>query len=166
MNSEQAGAIKHTVTSITIIVLVIVGAIVLGGWWLQQNFGPIATISIVGGVFAAGFMALGILLNQRNTRHTMETLVAHHESIAQTRRADAGVERERVRLEREQFGHYARMTTIDVQDSRRLARQQAGMLVDLERQKWEQQQAQQQAPAAAWAMDDDDDTADGVRYYE
>lgn len=164
MNSEQAGAIKHTVTSITIIVLVIVGAIVLGGWWLQQNFGPIATISIVGGVFAAGFMALGILLNQRNTRHTMETLVAHHESIAQTRRADAGVERERVRLEREQFGHYARMTTIDVQDSRRLARQQAGLLVDLERQRWEQQQAQQ-APAPAWAMDDADDGA-GVQYYE
>ena len=164
MNSEQAGAIKHTMTSITIIVLVIVGGIVLGGWWLQQNFGPIATISIVGGVFAAGFMALGILLNQRNTRHTMETLVAHHESIAQTRRADAGVERERVRLEREQFGHYARMTTIDVQDSRRLARQQAGLLVDLERQKWEQEQAQQ-APAPAWAMDDDDDGA-GVRYYE
>ena len=165
MNSEQAGAIKHTMTSITIIVLVVVGAIVLGGWWLQQNFGPIATISIIGGVFAAGFMALGILLNQRNTRHTMETLVAHHESIAQTRRADAGVERERVRLEREQFGHYARMTTIDVQDSRRLARQQAGMLVDLERQKWEQQQAQQQ-PAAAWAMDDADDDGAGVRYYE
>ena len=164
MNSEQAGAIKHTMTSITIIVLVIVGGIVLGGWWLQQNFGPIATISIIGGVFAAGFMALGILLNQRNTRHTMETLVAHHESIAQTRRADAGVERERVRLEREQFGHYARMTTIDVQDSRRLARQQAGLLVDLERQRWEQQQAQQ-APAAAWAMDDDEDGA-GVRYYE
>ena len=151
-------------TSITIIVLVVVGAIVLGGWWLQQNFGPIATISIVGGVFAAGFMALGILLNQRNTRHTMETLVAHHESIAQTRRADAGVERERVRLEREQFGHYARMTTIDVQDSRRLARQQAGLLVDLERQRWEQQQAQQ-APAPAWAMDDADDGA-GVQYYE
>ena len=164
MNSEQAGAIKHTMTSITIIVLVVVGAIVLGGWWLQQNFGPIATISIVGGVFAAGFMALGILLNQRNTRHTMETLVAHHESIAQTRRADAGVERERVRLEREQFGHYARMTTIDVQDSRRLARQQAGLLVDLERQRWEQQQAQQ-APAPAWAMDDADDGA-GVQYYE
>ena len=166
MNSEQAGAIKHTMTSITIIVLVIVGGVILGGWWLQQNFGPIATISIVGGVFAAGFMALGILLNQRNTRHTMEALVAHHESIAQTRRADAGVERERVRLEREQFGHYARMTTIDVQDSRRLARQQAGLLVDLERQKWEQQaQAQQAQPAAAWAMDDDNDGA-GVRYYE
>ena len=164
MNSEQAGAIKHAMTSITIIVLVIVGGIVLGGWWLQQNFGPIATISIIGGVFAAGFMALGILLNQRNTRHTMETLVAHHESIAQTRRADAGVERERVRLEREQFGHYARMTTIDVQDSRRLARQQAGLLVDLERQRWEQQQAQQ-APAPAWAMDDADDGA-GVQYYE
>jgi len=164
MNSEQAGAIKHTMTSITIIVLVIVGAIVLGGWWLQQNFGPIATISIVGGVFAAGFMALGILLNQRNTRHTMETLVAHHESIAQTRRADAGVERERVRLEREQFGHYARITTIDVQDSRRLARQQAGLLVDLERQKWEQQASQQQ-PAPAWAMDDADD-GNGVQYYE
>ena len=163
MNSEQAGAIKHTMTSITIIVLVVVGAIVLGGWWLQQNFGPIATISIVGGVFAAGFMALGILLNQRNTRHTMETLVAHHESIAQTRRADAGVERERVRLEREQFNHQARLTMFDVQDSRRLARQQAGLLVDLERQKWEQQ-AQAQ-PAAAWAMDDDNDGA-GVRYYE
>ena len=164
MNSEQAGAIKHTMTSITIIVLVVVGGIVLGGWWLQQNFGPIATISIVGGVFAAGFMALGILLNQRNTRHTMETLVAHHESIAQTRRADAGVERERVRFEREQFGHYARMTTMDVQDSRRLARQQAGLLVDLERQRWEQQQAQQ-APAPAWAIDDADDGA-GVQYYE
>ena len=53
---------------------------------------------------------------------------------------------------------------IDVQDSRRLARQQAGLLVDLERQKWEQQ-AQQAQPAAAWAMDDDNDGA-GVRYYE
>lgn len=164
MNSEQAGAIKHTMTSITIIVLVIVGGVILGGWWLQQNFGPIATISIVGGVFAAGFMALGILLNQRNTRHTMETLVAHHESIAQTRRADAGVERERVRLEREQFAHYARLQTVDAQRVNQLADKRAGLLVDLERERWNMQQQQAQ-PAAAWAMDDDGDGA-GVRYYE
>ncbi len=166
MNSEQAGAIKHTMTSITIIVLVIVGAIVLGGWWLQQNFGPIATISIVGGVFAAGFMALGILLNQRNTRHTMETLVAHHESIAGTRRADAAVERERARFEREQFAHYARLQTVDAQRVNQLADKRAGLLVDLERERWNMQQQQVQRPAAAWAMDDDDNDGAGVRYYE
>ena len=84
MNSEQAGAIKHTMTSITIIVLVIVGGVILGGWWLQQNFGPIATISIVGACSRRDSWRLNPL-NQRNTRHTMETLVAHHESIAQTR---------------------------------------------------------------------------------
>lgn len=165
MNSERAGAIKYVMTNITIIVLVLVGGVILGGWWLQQNFGPIATISIVGGLFAAGFMTLGILLNQRNTRHTMETLVAHHEAIAQTRVAEAQVDRERARLEREQFAFTAKAQLLDMQDSRRLAQRQAGLLVDLERERWNLQQQQAQ-PAAAWAMDDDTDDGAGVRYYE
>jgi hypothetical protein len=168
MKDERASAIKFVMTNITIITVVSVGAIILFGWWLQENFGPIATISIIGGLFAAGFMTLGILLNQRNTRHTMELLVSHHESIADARRADAGVERERVRLEREQYGAQAKIAVIDAQRVDRLARQIADARVGAERERWqlqiEDRTPQPQAqPAAQWVTVGDDDT---YRHYQ
>ena len=132
--------------------------------WMEQRFGAPVAAAAAFSILGCIILGAGVVLNQRSTKHTFDMIADLRASDAEIRRADTSVERERARLEREQFNHQARLTMFDVQDSRRLARQQAGLLVDLERQRWEQEQAQQ-APAPAWAMDDDDDGA-GVRYYE
>ena len=79
--------------------------------------------------------------------------------------ADAGGARSAQWLEREQFGHYARSTMIDMQDFAAWHDSRRGCWWTWSARSGEQQQAQQQ-PAAAWAMDDADDDGAGVRYYE
>jgi len=153
--------------SVGFVALVFFGAIGLAVWWLESRFGSIAAISTVGGVVGVLFYATGSWQNQRNTKHAMHTMADVIDSIEQTRSARATVEREHARQDREQFAHTARLATIDVQRVNQLATQQARLLVDTERERWDlQQQQQQRQPVAAWAMDDDNDDAAGVRYYE
>jgi hypothetical protein len=146
----------------------IIGFLCLAVWWIQTNFGALSALATVGGALGAGLLYLGVRIGGNLVtgahRDALENFTASHASVEETRGRYAAVQREYARQDREQLAAYAKFQMIDVQDSRRLARQQAGLLVDLERQKWEQQ-AQQAQPAAAWAMDDDNDGA-GVRYYE
>jgi len=133
-------------------------------WWLESRFGSISAIATVGGfigvaVFAGG-AAMASKIQHNANQHTADIIA----SVEETRGRYAMVQREYARQDREQLAAYAKFQTIDVQRVNQLARQQAGLLIDTERERWDMQQAQRQ-PAAAWAMDDDDDTA-GVQYYE
>jgi hypothetical protein len=134
-------------------------------WWLESRFGSISAIATVGGfigvaVFAGG-AAMASKIQHNANQHTADTIA----SVEETRGRFAMVQREYARQDREQLAAYARMQTIDVQRVNQLADKRAGLLVDLERERWDlQRQAQQ--PAAAWAMDDDDDNSAAVRYYE
>ena len=134
-------------------------------WWLESRFGSISAIATVGGfigvaVFAGGAMLASRIQHNAN-QHTADIIA----SVEETRGRFAMVQREYARQDREQLAAYARMQTIDVRRVDDLARQQARLLVDTERERWDLQQQAQQQPAAAWAMDDDDDGA-GVQYYE
>ena len=134
-------------------------------WWLESRFGSISAIATVGGfigvaVFAGGAMLASRIQHNAN-QHTADIIA----SVEETRGRFAMVQREYARQDREQLAAYARMQTIDVRRVDDLARQQARLLVDTERERWDLQQQAQQQPAAAWAMDDADDGA-GVQYYE
>ena len=135
-------------------------------WWLESRFGSISAIATVGGfigvaVFAGGAMLASRIQHNAN-QHTADIIA----SVEETRGRFAMVQREYARQDREQLAAYARMQTIDVRRVDDLARQQARLLVDTERERWDLQQQAQQQPAAAWAMDDADDDGAGVRYYE
>ncbi len=132
--------------------------------WMEQRFGAPVAAAAAFSILGCIILGAGVVLNQRSTKHTFDMIADLRASDAEIRRADTSVERERARLEREQFTHSARLATIDVQRVNQLATQQARLLVDTERQRWDMQQPARQ-PAAAWAMGDDDDTA-GVQYYE
>lgn len=132
--------------------------------WAESRFGTTWTAAAVLCLIGVGIYMLSQYMTQRGVKHTLDAVADFQASNAEIYRANANVDRERARLEREQFTHSARLATIDVQRVNQLATQQARLLVDTERQRWDMQQPARQ-PAAAWAMGGDDDTA-GVQYYE
>ena len=151
--------------SLAVFLAVLFAFLAIPVWWLESRFGSISAIATVGGfigvaVFAGGAMLASRIQHNAN-QHTADIIA----SVEETRGRFAMVQREYARQDREQLAAYARMQTIDVRRVDDLARQQARLLVDTERERWDLQQQAQQQPAAAWAMDDADDGA-GVQYYE
>jgi predicted PurR-regulated permease PerM len=151
--------------SLAVFLAVLFAFLAVPVWWLESRFGSISAIATVGGfigvaVFAGG-AAMASKIQHNANQHTADIIA----SVEETRGRYAMVQREYARQDREQLAAYAKFQTIDVQRVNQLADKRAGLLVDLERERWDlQQQAQQ--PAAAWAMDDDDDNSAAVRYYE
>ena len=137
-------------------------------WWLEDRFGSISAIATVGGFIGVAVFAGGALLASRIQRNANQHTADIIASVEETRGRYAMVAREDARRDREQLAAYAKFQMLDVRRVDDLARQQARLLVDTERERWDLQQGQQNAarqPAAAWAFDGDDDGAD-VRYYE
>jgi multidrug resistance efflux pump len=131
---------------------------------MEQRFGAPVAAAAAFSILGCIILGAGVVLNQRSTKHTFDMIADLRASDAEIRRADTSVERERARLERDQFNHNARFAMLDAQRVNQLADQKTRLLVDAARESWNLQQQQAQ-PAAAWAMDDDNDGA-GVRYYE
>ena len=132
--------------------------------WMEQRFGAPVAAAAAFSILGCIILGAGVVLNQRSTKHTFDMIADLRASDAEIRRADTSVERERARLEREQFVHQARLTTIDLHRVNQLATQQARLLVDTERERWNLQQQAQQQPAQVFAMADDDGT--GPTYYD
>ena len=133
--------------------------------WAESRFGTTWTAAAVLCLIGVGIYMLSQYMTQRSVKHTLDAVADFQASNAEIYRANANVDRERARLEREQFAANARVVTVDVQNTRRLAQQQAGLLVDLERERWNLQQQAQQQPAQVFAMDDNNDGA-GPTYYD
>jgi hypothetical protein len=133
--------------------------------WMEQRFGAPVAAAAAFSILGCIILGAGVVLNQRSTKHTFDMIADLRASDAEIRRADTSVERERARFEREQFVHQARLTTIDLHRVNQLATQQARLLVDTERERWNLQQQAQQQPAQIFAMADDNDGA-GPTYYD
>jgi len=151
--------------SLAVFLAVLFAFLAVPVWWLESRFGSISAIATVGGfigvaVFAGG-AAMASKIQHNANQHTADIIA----SVEETRGRYAMVQREYARQDREQLAAYAKFQTIDVQRVNQLADKRAGLLVDLERERWDLQQ-QAQRPAAEWAMDDDDNDGAGVRYYE
>jgi hypothetical protein len=141
--------------------LVLVGwGVMLSMSWMEERFGPELAAGAAFAILGVAILSLGILLAQRNTKHTFDLVADLRASDAEMRRSDAGVDRERARLEREQFKFEARAAFDDTKRIEQYGRRYAGMLMDVQRQ---EQPRQEQQPAPQWVTVGDDDT---YRHYQ
>lgn len=161
--------ITKEVVAIGVVVIAIVALVGYGVAqsvsWAESRFGTTWTAAAVLCLIGVGIYMLSQWMTQRSVKHTLDAVADFQASNAEIYRANANVDRERARLAREEFAANAKVQLLDVQRVNQLADKRAGLLVDLERERWDLQQ-QVQRPAAAWAMDDDDNDGAGVRYYE
>ncbi len=151
---------------VVVLVALIIYSVAGAVSWAESRFGTTWTAAAVLCLIGVGTYMLSQYMTQRGVKHTLDAVADFQASNAEIYRANANVDRERARLEREQFAANARVVTVDVQNTRRLAQQQAGLLVDLERERWNLMRQQTQPQPAAWAMQDADDDGAGVRYYD
>jgi hypothetical protein len=144
-----------------IIILAVLGFIILAMWWMSENFGATFAMAVAGSLVGAGIVALGVMLNQKNTQVTLASAASFNRDLAMTEKARQGTYKEGARLERDAFNQRARLELIDARRVDQLAQQRAQML----RLPDKQPPAQQMPPA--WLFDDED--ADGqpdARWYE
>lgn len=139
--------------------------VVAGVWWLESRFGAGVALMVIGGLLGVICFIVGYVLSMANSRHALQTAAQFNADLAtverarmQSHRAELGIYREYARGEREAFAHRAKLDAVDRKEVQRLARQQAHILVD----------AQRQQPANTWAAVQEDETeTDGdFRYYD
>ena len=151
--------------SLAVFLAVLFAFLAIPVWWLESRFGSISAIATVGGfigvvVFAGGAVLASKIQHNAN-QHTADIIA----SVEETRGRYAMVQREYARQDREQLAAYTKFQTIDLHRVNQLATQQARLLVDTERERWNLQQQAQQQPAQVFAMADDNDGA-GPTYYD
>lgn len=137
------------------------GFIVLAVWWLDGAIGQDRTVLVVFALIGVILFAGGALFAHMNQKQTLGAITKFNADDAQIDRyrqqsftalatGDAAKKRAAAQL---QVIH-ARLVD-------RLASQQAKLLTDTERAKWEAQQ--QPATADAWGWDDDSDNGNGFQ---
>ncbi len=135
--------------------------------WAESRFGTTWTAAAVLCLIGVGIYMLSQYMTQRGVKHTLDAVADFQASNAEIYRANASADRERARLAREEFAANARVITVDAQQTRRIAQQQAGLLVDLERQRWEQAQQQpSRQPSQVVAMNESANTGGGPLYWD
>lgn len=146
--------------------LVLIGYSVLE--YIDSRFGSGVGI-IVSAIMLGTFVTMAIVfltMTAVNRTHEAagEDLSHGIQYIVRPMAEAARLQREYARAEVAGLAGRAKIEVMEAKQVDRLANQRAGLLIDLERQKW--QQAQQAQGAPAWnAVDDDDDNSD-VQYYQ
>lgn len=140
-------------------VLVFVG---LAVWWLQKAVGERYALLIVFALVGVVLFAGGALFAHMNQKQTLDAITKFNANDAridaarmQTFKAMAGGEAAMRKAQ-------AQLTVLDAKRVNQIASQQAKLLTDAERQRWEAQQRPQQADVWAW----DDDASDGDSFQE
>ncbi len=159
----------NRVIAIGVIVIALVALVGYGTaravGWAESRFGTTWTAAAVLCLIGVGIYMLSQWMAQRGVKHTLDAVADFQASNAEIYRANAGADRERARLAREEFAANARVITVDAQQTRRIAQQQAGLLVDLERERWNVQQTQHQ-PTQVVAMNQDANVSSGPLYWD
>jgi len=138
MNDRHSSA-----NPVLIMIIVIVGFIGVGVWWLESRFDSTVAIVVVGGLFGVVCLVIGYLLNLASTKSTLAAAADFNHDLA-------GVERYRQAAFKELMRADGHIRVIDAKRIDQIAQQRAGLIVDLERQK-------QQQPALTWNVDDEGD---------
>ncbi len=150
------------VALVALIVYSVAGAVS----WAESRFGTTWTAAAVLCLIGVGIYMLSQWMTQRGVKHTLDAVADFAASNAEVYRANAGADRERAKFARDEFLANARVITVDAQQARRIAQQQAGLLVDLERQRWEQAQQTQHQPSQVVAMNENANTDSGPLYWD
>lgn len=134
-------------------VLVFIG---VGVWWLQSVIGQDYTVLVIFALIGVILFAGGALFAHMNQKQTLGAITKFNADDAQIDRyrqqsfkalaqGDAAMKRAAAQLQ-----------VIDARRVDRLASQQAKLLTDTERAKWEAQQQPAQADAWGWDSNDGD----------
>lgn len=132
-----------------VITVAVVVFIMVAVWWIEDRFGSMTAILLIGGLFGVICLIVGYLLSMANSRYTLDSSARFYEAIADTEKHRQLTYREHARGEREAFNHRAKLDMIDTRRVNQLADQRASMLVDLDRQKNNQ-------PVEEWDENDND----------
>lgn len=132
----------------------ILGFIALGVSWLQDGIGIDKTIIVIGALVGVLIFAGGGIFAYSIQRITLDAIARFNGSDAQIDRYRQSTFREIARGETAERRADATLRVLDAKRVDQIAQQRAGLLVDLERQQWEQRQQQD-----AWGALDDGDGA-------
>lgn len=133
--------------------LTVLGFVVLAVWWLEKQIGGDYTVLVIFAVIGVVLFAGGGLFAYLIQKQTLGALTKFNAN-------DAQIDRYRQQSFKAMAGGDAAMkraaaqlTVLDAKRVDRLAQQQAKLLTDGERAKWEAQQTAE--PADAWTWNDD-----------
>lgn len=134
--------------------LTVLGFIVVAVWWLQGAVGQHYTVLIVFALVAAILFAGGALFAHMNQKQTLDALTKFNANDAQIDRYRQQSFRAMATGDAAMRRAAAQLQVVDAKRVDRLAAQQAKLLTDAERAKWEVQ-GRQAEPADTWTWDDD-----------
>lgn len=122
-----------------VVVIVVLGALFAGGWWIENRFGPSGVLMLLGALFGILCWAGGNMMNQRNTKAVLRSVADFNHDLSGT-------------LKEAMRGHnmQSKIEVLDAQRVERLSQQRASLLLDVERQRMQLEQK----PAQDW--DDSD----------
>lgn len=128
-------------------------------WWLQSNVGANYTLLIVFALVGVILFAGGALFAHMNQKTTLDALSKFNAQDAQIDRYRMQSLKATAQGEAAMQRAAAQLTVLDAKRVDKLAAQQAKLLTDGERAKWEAQQRPQQSDVWAWDGDDDGNDA-------
>lgn len=136
----------------------ILGFIGLAVWWLDGAIGKDYTVLVIFALVGVIVFAGGAMFAHLNQKQTLDAITKFNAN-------DAQIDKYRMQsLKAMQQGEaamrraQAQLTVLDAKRVNGIANQQAKMLVDTERAKWQAQQRPEPATVDLWDMDDDDDS--------
>ena len=146
---------NHSGTTDFLKMVTVLGFIVLAVWWLQGAIGQHYTLLVIFALVGVLIFAGGALFAHMNQKQTLDAITKFNSNDAQIDRYRQQSFKAMAQGESAMQRAAAQLTVLDAKRVGRLADQQAKLLTDTERAKWD---AQQQPPtqADAWTWDDDD----------
>lgn len=150
----------HDGTTDFLKIVSVLGFIVLAVWWLNGAIGSDYTVLVIFALVGVLLFAGGALFTHMNQKMTLD---AFNKANAN----DAQIDRYRMQSFKALAGGEAawqkaaaQINVLDAKRTHQLAQQQAKLLVDTERERWQMQQ-QQQPQEDAWATWEEDDQSFG-----
>lgn len=138
---REAGRMKREGASawpLVIVLALLFSFVGMGMWWMESRFGSAAAIIAAGVVLGVGAFAGGAILNQRNTRATLEAAADFTDSLSRTETARQGVARSYALMERDAAKAQLMERAYSMKQVEQLATQRArAMLGDSKQQQWQ-----------------------------
>lgn len=122
-------------------------------WWLQSNIGANYTVLVIFALVGVIIFAGGALFAHMNQKTTLDALTKFNANDAQIDRYRQQSFKAMAQGESAMQRAAAQLTVLDAKRVNQIATQQAKLLTDAERQRWEAQQ--QPVKTDAWTWDDD-----------
>ena len=143
----------HNGTTDWLKMVTVLGFIVLAVWWLNGAIGTDYTVLVIFAVVGVILFAGGALFAHANQKMTLDAITKFNAQDAQIDKYRQQSFKEIVKGDAAIQKAAAQLQVLDAKRVTKLADQQAKLLADAERDRWQMQQQQQ--PVDAWTWDDD-----------